>query len=503
MNPEYRLFTGLGWVTPNCESPTAASLLACGERIVAVGPSAERIAQEVGAVEVQLTGRTALPGMIDAHVHLGEFGLSLLRNADLSGSGSVEEITERLRQHANARGEVAAGWILGTRFDQELLAERRFPTRQELDDVAPGRPVVIVRVCFHAAVGNTAALKMAGIWSDSGLVTEDDAAKLLSAVPPPGRDELEAALLLAAAEFRAKGFTAAHCLASSAEELAALRRLSLAGRMPIRVRVNIPYDLLPRLSEMGLATGVGDTRFSIGAVKLFADGSLGARTAALTSPYADEPANAGMLLHSRSELEQMVRRIHEAECQAAIHAIGDLALDRALDALEAAQAARPRPDARHRIEHASVARPDQIERMARLGVAACVQPQFVASDFWTAQRLGPHRIGWAYPFRSMVRAGVRLGGGTDCPVERPDPWAAFAAAIDRVQLAPEESLTLAEAIRLFTEGAAWLGFSEGVLGAITPGALADFVVLPPHTTWPPSSWHIIPEAAFVGAAAAS
>jgi len=248
---------------------------------------------------------------------------------------------------------------------------------------------------------------------------------------------------------------------------------------------------------------VGDTRFSIGAVKLFADGSLGARTAALTSPYADEPANAGMLLQSRSELEQMVRRIHEAECQAAIHAIGDLALDRALDALEAAQAARPRPDARHRIEHASVARPDQIERMARLGVAACVQPQFVASDFWTAQRLGPHRIGWAYPFRSMVRAGVRLGGGTDCPVERPDPWAAFAAAIDRVQLAPEESLTLAEAIRLFTEGAAWLGFSEGVLGAITPGALADFVVLPPHTTWPPSSWHIIPEAAFVGAAAAS
>jgi predicted amidohydrolase YtcJ len=493
-----RLFSGLRWVVPG-SGVKPGSLLVGAERILAFGSKADRIASAAGAEAVHLPNRLAIPGLIDCHAHLGLFGLSEFRQADLTGCSSIDELLHRLWKHAGDRPNAAGGWLLGHRFDQELLAEKRFPTRAELDSVAPDRPAVITRVCCHAVVANTVALQIAGIQSDSGLLTEGEAQKLLAAIPEPTEDELRSALLHAAGILISRGFTCAHCIVSNAAELRAIFQLCKSGEMPLRIRLVVPFELLHQIAELGLATGFGNSKLTIGPVKIFADGSLGARTAALSQPYADAQDTSGTLVVSPEELEDMVWRIHSADCQAAIHAIGDLAVEHALRAVEEAQRKYPRSDPRHRIEHASVTRPDLIPKMVDLGVGVCVQPQFVTSDFWTAQRLGEARVKWAYPFKSMLAAGVHLGGGTDCPVENPNPWAAFAAATERSNLVPEESLTADQALDLFTRGAAWLSFSEGELGQLTPGALADFVVLPPETQWPPNDWNSVSvEAVFVG-----
>jgi predicted amidohydrolase YtcJ len=214
----------------------------------------------------------------------------------------------------------------------------------------------------------------------------------------------------------------------------------------------------------------------IGAVKLFADGSLGARTAALREPYADDPGNRGVLMHAQAELDRRVAAIGEAGFQVAIHAIGDAALEAALTAIERASRRVDPP----RIEHASIAPPDLRERMRRLGAVAAVQPPFVLSDTWLPERLGSERVPWAYPFRTMRAEGILLAGSTDCPVEALDAWPAVAAAVHRGGQNPAEALSLPEALDLFTAGsaAAEERRTEPVQsGSLLPGQPADFLVM--------------------------
>jgi predicted amidohydrolase YtcJ len=434
--------------------------------------------------EIDLEGRAVVPGLIDAHCHLLAYGLSRRREADLRGAGSIAAIQERLQRHAATVGAAddAGRWLLGRGFEQERLAEGRWPTRDDLDRVRREQPIRITRVCGHALVVNSAAMRRVGMEpSGDGRFTEDAMAPFFRALPPPDDAEWLAAARWATHEAAATGWTGVHCLLTEAGEIRALQTLHEAGELLLRVRIQLPFRMLEAAEAMGLRTSFGDDWLRLGAVKLFADGSLGARTAALRAPYNDDPGNVGTLLYPQEELDRRVAAIDAAGFQVAIHAIGDAALEAALIAIERRPQGVPRP----RVEHASLAPPDLRARMRDLGVVAAVQPPFVLSDTWMAERVGPERLPWAYPFRTMRAEGLVLAGSTDCPVEALDAWAAVAAAVtgrptttsSDQRPTSDESISIAEALEIFTLGSAYAGGDERRVGALLPGYCADFVVL--------------------------
>lgn len=488
-------------------SETVTALLADDRgTVIALGDAAKGHALAPAAQRVDLGGGTALPGPVDAHVHLLWNAQNDLWMGDLTGSRSVGEVLSRLEAHSAKRPD---GWLIGHGFDHELFPTHAFPTKQELDRVSPDRPCLISRVCYHAVVVNSKALELAGIESDTGLLTEDRMDPIYSVMPEPSKDQwleiCEHAMDLAV---RA-GFTGAHVLVDSPEEIRAFQILHSARKLKIRVRLQIPYRHFSNLKNLGLLTGFGDEWLSIGGIKMFSDGSMGARTAALTTGYADEPGNLGELIHSPEELTSMCHEVQEAGCQMVIHAIGDMAMDVTMNAITAAAGVDTQAG-RHRIEHASIVRPDQVERLADTGIVCCVQPQFVVTDFWTIQRLGEQRKSWIYPFASMLKAGVPLSGGTDCPVERLSAMEAIGRGVTRD--APwrgeeisggylaDECLTVDQAWRLYTTGSAYSGFAEARRGTLEPGMDCDFIVLreDPFTANPRLLETMAPEMVVVG-----
>ena len=474
--------------------------------VLAVGSGAMRHPYAAGATRVDMEGRTALPGPVDAHVHLLWNAQNDLWQGDLAGSRSVEEVCDRLRGHAAKRPE---GWLIGHGFDHELFPTHAFPTKADLDSVAPDRPCLISRVCYHAIVANSKALELAGIESESGLLTEERMDPVYASMPAPTREHW-AEICERAVDLAVQGgFTGAHVLVDTPDEVRALQALHRQGRLKIRVRIQIPYRLLKNLDALGLSTGFGDDWLSIGGIKMFADGSMGARTAALTTDYADEPGNTGELIHAPAELDAMCQEVQEAGCQMVIHAIGDRAMDVTMDAITKA-AGNTTHARRHRIEHSSIVRPDQIKRLAETGIVCCVQPQFIVTDFWTIQRLGEDRKGWIYPFASMLRAGVQMSGGTDCPVERLNAMEAIGRAVTRDALwrgeeisrgyLKDECLSVEEAWALYTTGSAFSGFQDERAGTLEPGMACDFIALDhdPFTADPMTLETMLPALTVVG-----
>jgi predicted amidohydrolase YtcJ len=410
------------------------------------------------------------------------YGLQLLNEADLVGSASVDDVFSRLSALATRRP--ADGWLVGFGFDQDKLAERRFPTRADLDCISATRPIMIWRVCGHAAVVNSAALALvteaerrAGD-ERTGLYTEDDAMPFHRRIPAPREDEMEAAALAASAVALRTGITSVQTLLDMPSQMIAWSRLRRKGQLPIRVTGMPPYSAVAQLHAHGISTTFGDEWLNVGAAKLFSDGSLGAQTALLAEPYADKPDTRGIRIYDPDDLNAKAADAQAKGFQLAIHAIGDQAVRETLDAIEFALAGQSNAYHRHRIEHASVTPPDCLERMARLGVVATLQPQFVTSDTWTGQRLGPARTPWAYPFRSMIDAGVPVTLSSDCPVERMDAFAAIASAVGRSSWsAPDQTITAEQAIRAYCMGSAYAAHAETRVGSLGPGKLADFVIL--------------------------
>ncbi|MBI3909559.1 MAG: amidohydrolase [Armatimonadetes bacterium] len=491
VNAAQALFRRLGAAAQVAPVPARADAIIVRDgRIIALGDARGLARRAPDAERIDLRTRTLLPGLVDSHCHLVSYGLAWLAEADLAGARSLAEVQARLRAHATATG-IRPGdgrWLLGRGFDQDAFAERRWPTRADLDAVSTEIPIRITRICGHALVVNTPALNAAvpdaslsrvgegTSGPDSlirGIFTENAMAPVCRAIPPPTDEIYLQAARHATRAAAAAGFTGVHCLVASEQESRALQRLAEAGDLPVRVRLQLASDMLPALRSLGLATGFGDDRLRIGAIKLFADGSLGARTAALHEPYADDPGNRGTLHFTQEELDARVQAVADAGCQVAVHAIGDRALDAVLTAFERCRGLPPRP----RVEHASFCPPPLLERMARLNVVAAVQPQFVASDWWTPERLGPQRARWVYPFRTMLQQGIPLAGGTDCPVERLNALQALGRAVHRDGRLSEERLTLDEAVAIFTEGAAYAAGEEAEAGRLAPGCRADFVVL--------------------------
>jgi predicted amidohydrolase YtcJ len=345
----------------------------------------------------------------------------------------------------------------------------------------------VSRICGHAAVVNSAALaqvtpeERAAGDPDMGLYTEGDITAFYRRVPPLSEAEAEEAVLHASAVALRTGITSVGTLLDTPEQMGAYARLRRNGRLPLRVSGMPPYSTIASLHVNGVNTTYGDEWLRFGGAKFFSDGSLGARTALLAAPYADDPdrpQNLGIRIYEPEDLKAKARDAQEKGFQVVVHAIGDQAVRETLDAIEFALG----PDGdnryhRHRVEHASILPPDQMERMARRQIVAVVQPQFVTSDTWTGERVGLGRAPWAYPFRTMIHAGIPLALSSDCPVERLDAFACLAAAVGRHPWSPKETLTPEEALRCYCLGGAYAAHAEDRLGSLEAGKLADFVIL--------------------------
>jgi predicted amidohydrolase YtcJ len=436
-----------------------------------------------------LHGGVVLPGFCDSHIHLLNYGM-LLRTLDLSKTRSIEEI-KKLVAKASAQTSNDK-WILGRGWDHEKLRDHRYPDRYDLDE-AKTNAVLLKRVCGHVAVANTKALSLAGINDDTpdpkgGVIVKDSngkpngvlkerAIELVEKVVPQFVEETRKALTLASRKLAKLGLTTLHCIVSDLNELVELRKLKREGQIPQSIYAILPQSLLDQLTAIGLSTERGSQGFRIGGLKLYLDGSLGARTAALNASYKDDPDSSGMLTIPREELEQIVAKAGKAGFQLCIHAIGDRAVDLAIEVLDESFGARRCRELRHRIEHASIVTQDSIQKMHELGIVASIQPRFIYSDSWARERLGSERLRNLYPFKSFSREGIVLTAGSDCPVENPNPFEGIWSAVVRPGRDDREGLTVSQALVAYSGNAAYASFCEDEKGTLEPGKIADMVVV--------------------------
>jgi predicted amidohydrolase YtcJ len=478
-------------VTVNPRCPRAQAVAVKDGKIVAVGSNNE-ISRYVDsqAKVVDAEGRTVVPGFVDCHIHMTDFGHQQ-QVLNLRNIRSIKEMKDKIREYALKTSGVS--WILGGRWDHERFVEKRYPTRWDLDEAVSDRPVFLIRVCGHVGVVNTKALQLAGITRETvvcggkvdldkesgepnGILRENALDLVWRVVPKPTAAELEEACLKACRKAVEEGLTGVHWIVDSAEELRVIQKLHKEGKLPLRVYLGIPDKLLDKAVGLGLTTGFGNDMLKLGFVKVFADGSLGARTAALKEPYSDKPETSGMLLLSQRKLNKLVLKAHKAGWQVAVHAIGDRATEAALKAFSKALRTLPRENSRHRIEHCSVLNPRLVQWMKRLNLIASVQPHFIVSDFWVVERVGAERARWVYPFKTLMNEGVVVAAGSDCPVEPISPLLGIWAAVARKTF-KEESLTVEEALKTYTLNAAYASFDEALKGTIEVGKFADITIL--------------------------
>jgi len=478
-------------VTLNLKQPRAEAIAIQNGKIIAVGSNKE-IRKYMGERTrmIDAKNKVVVPGFVDCHVHMTGFG-HFLQTLDLRNVKSVKEMQRKLRGYAQKNPE--KGWILGGRWDQDKFTEKRYPTRWDLDTAVADKPVFLIRVCGHLGVANSRALQLADVTKEtmvdggkvdldeatgdpSGIIRENALALVWKAIPKPSLKELEEASILACKKAVEAGLTCVHWIVGSAEEIRTIQKLNFEGELPLRVYLGISVDLLDELVNLGLLTGFGNDMVKIGFVKVFADGSLGARTAALKQPYSDKTETRGMMLYTQRKLNRLILKAHRAGLQLAVHAIGDRAIEAVVKAFENALKRHPRENHRHRIEHCSVLNPRLIKRMRRLGLIASVQPHFIVSDFWVVDRVGEDRARWVYPFKTLMKAGLVVASGSDCPVEPIDPLLGIWAAVARKSFA-EESLTVDEALKTYTLNAAYASFDETNKGTIEAGKFADLTIL--------------------------
>jgi hypothetical protein len=452
-----------------------------------------------GEATLDLAGRTVLPGLVDGHGHLMLLAKARLE-LNLASAGSeaavaamVAAVAARLRP-----GE----WIAGRGWDQTRWPGQRFPARASLDRSAPGHPVALVRVDGHATWASTAALQHAGITrhtSDSpgGRIERDEHGEptgllidlaqdlIRSLVPAPSEERFDAAVEAVIAECLAKGLTGAHEPGLDLAAIASYTRLIGRGRFPFRVFAALSgKKAWAQYRARGAPESIGDGRLTVGAVKLWLDGALGSRGAALHAPYCDDPSNTGLVLVPPEEVERLTREAAGRGFHVWVHAIGDRANTLVLDVFEKVLAGgSPRP--RLRVEHAQILAPGDIPRFARLGVVPSMQPTHCTSDMrWAGERLGPERLEGAYAWRSVLDAGAYIAGGSDFPVEDANPFHGIHAAVTRrpregddPSWQPAQRMTRDEAVRSFTIWNARSIGRETEEGSLELNKRADLIAL--------------------------
>lgn len=473
-------------------------------RIVALGDDAAALSAKR---RVDLGGSVVVPGFHDAHNHMAWFGMAL-DDVALSDCRSVDEVYDAVARRA--ADTPPGGWIIGSGYDQNKLAGGH-PTRQGLDRAAPGHLVRLKHTSGHMTVVNSAVLEQLDLadvpvggdvvrdedGSPTGLLREQAQLMLRPLTYPTPVETVVRGLDRASARYLSEGITSVQeagigggLVGETPAELAAYQLARDRGVLRVRSTVMVAASVLHELDagagfglDLGMRTGFGDEWLRIGAMKLFADGSLIGRTCAMHEPFAGEPDNVGYFQVPEDEIARTIAAAHKAGWQIATHAIGDRAITVVLDAYEAALKADPRPDHRHRIEHCAVLRPEELKRLASLGLIASPQGRFV-NEIGDGMRaaLGPEREPWCYRLKSLLEAGCVLPASSDRPVVEGAPLLALADMVRRktasgVVLGPEERLTPAEALHAYTYGSAYAAFAEKDLGTLLPGKLADFAVL--------------------------
>lgn len=505
--------------------PVASAVAVSDGKIVGVGSSEKILSTFHADTLIDLQGKTIVPGFIDSHAHFLNLGLALM-NVDLRGVESPRQAAERVALAASSRGEGL--WVTGRGWDQNLWEEKKYPTAPDLDSLISSKPVLLSRVDGHAVWVNSAALQIAGITAATvdppgGKIVRDakgnpmgvliDAAVDLVAlkIPPPTIDDLKLAAKLASQACAESGITTVHDMGVDSTDIRVYKELIDSDSLHTRIYAAIggAGSFWSEMMGRGPLVGYGNNFLTVRAVKLYMDGALGSRGAALFDEYSDDPGNRGLTMMSDDELKHVIVQALGAGFQVCIHAIGDRGNHLALNAYEEMLIDGTHRDVRFRIEHAQVLAPEDIPRFKKIGILPCMQPTHCTSDmYWAEARLGSDRVRGAYAWRSLLRTGVIIPGGSDFPVEYPVPLYGIYAAVTRRDQqgkpasapdiedyfsraehdAPDtshyasgwfgsERMTRGEALRSFTVWAAKAGFEEYLKGTIERGKLADLVVL--------------------------
>ncbi len=485
--------------------PKAEAIAIRDGRILAVGATTDIQNRFVSTAVKNCDRMTILPGLNDAHLHLLGLGQSLQR-VDLSGTDSFEEVLSLIKSKVEATP--SGRWIQGRGWDQNDWPTKEFPTNKDLNEITQHHFVFVKRVDGHAALANGNVLAAAGInrltpdppggrilrdgkGEPTGLLIDNAMDMVEHVIPLPTLQEDSAALELAMESCLEVGLTSVHEPGIDTAGLRVYRHMGVSGRLRLRVYAMLDgkdTTLLRRQFASGPEHGLYHDFLSIACVKLYMDGALGSRGAALLEPYSDDPANNGLLLTPLDKVDEITGRAVRAGYQVAIHAIGDRGNRNALLAYERViqETGMNGPDMRLRIEHAQVVNPADMKKFAKLGIIASMQPTHCTSDmYWAENRLGPLRIQGAYAWRSMMDQGVTVAGGSDAPVESNNPlWGIYAAVTRQDHKSfpdggwrPTEKLSRENAVKLFTTNAAFAEFAERFKGQIKPGMAADLTIL--------------------------
>lgn len=501
---------------------TAEAVAIDGEKIVAVGKTADLMAKYQASREIDLQGKLVTPGFNDAHIHFAGVGLALLQ-VDLNGSNTLEEARRRIA--AKVKETPKGQWIIGRGWDHTLW-NNRLPTKQDLDDIAPENPVFLQRVDGHIAWANSKAFELAKITKSTpnpeggelvrdangepaGVVKETAQGLIDRIIPPPSPEMIYKGLLLALDEAKKFGLTSVQG-GEDAVTMPIYAKLLAENKLSARVAIWQDFDksvaeLKKERADFD-ALKLDHSRLKFSMLKGYLDGSLGSRTAAMLAPYSDDPANSGIPRRSEEEMIKMIVERDKAGFQLGLHAIGDKSNRIALDGFTQTQSyaiiqqkwnktekglvdswkvIQDKDSRRHRIEHAQVVAPSDFKRFAELGVIASMQPTHAISDKrWAGERLGEYRVLGAYSWHLFESYGVHVAFGTDAPVELLNTYQTLYAAVSRQDLEgnpaggwqPQEKLPMAQAIRNYTYESAYAEFAEKEKGEIKVGMLADLVV---------------------------
>ena len=480
--------------------------------ITAVGPDSEILAlADPDTVCIDMEGRFICPGFNDSHLHLLSFGQTLHAAQLAKHTGSLSGLLRYLGEFAMTHPPRGNGWLRGRGWNQDYFSDTsRMPNRADLDAISTQFPIMITRACGHCCVVNSRVLEIAGITQDSvspdgGTIgmengvpdgrLYDTAIDLLDPfIPLPDREELKDMIRLACRELNSYGITSVHSddystfRAISFETVnSVFRELEESGELTVRIYEQANFsspEELARFIKAGNVTGTGSDHFRIGPLKMVADGSLGSYTAYLSRPYADRPETRGLSLFSPAEMNRMISYANAHGMQTAVHAIGDACLDQVLDSVELALRECPRSDHRHGIVHCQVTRSDQLARIRDLNMHVYAQSIFLDYDNHIVEsRAGRELAASSYSWKTLMRSGVSVSNGSDCPVELPDVMKGIECAVTRRSLdgtgpyLPQEAFTVKEALDSFTLRSAEASFEESSKGRIAPGYLADFTVL--------------------------
>jgi predicted amidohydrolase YtcJ len=501
--PADLLVTNARIYTVDDTRPVVSAMAVKDGKILFIGSEREAMAlRGPNTRTVDAGGHTVIPGMVDAHAHLLGLGQAL-GQVDLVGARSYDEVVARVA--AAARGLPAGKWLLGRGWDQNDWGDTRFPTHDALTRAVPNNPVYLTRVDGHAGLANATAMRLAGVTAatadpnggriertatrePTGVFVDNAQGLIERVIPPPTREDDRKALRTAIAESHKYGLVGIHDAGESRATIDLMEEMAKAGDLPFRLYVMIGDDsaALAHYMAIGPRSGLYDNHLWVRAIKLYADGALGSRGAALLEPYSDDPNNRGLLVSAPAHIESVAERALASGFQVATHAIGDRGNRVVLDAYEAALKAHPTANHRFRVEHAQILNHDDIPRFAELGVIPSMQAVHQTSDmYWAGSRLGLGRLLGAYAWRSLLQTGVVVPNGSDFPVEGVNPLRSFHSAVSRQDAdnwptggwMPEQRMTREEALKSMTIWPAFAGFQEQIMGSLTPGKLADFVIL--------------------------